>query len=224
MSSKTSQLPSLDFEATFATRGVRYIIGMDEVGRGCIAGEVAVGAALIDLEQRVSWPEGLRDSKLLSEKARNDLFPKLIDFVAGYSVGLASVAEIEEQGIIKALGLAGSRAIQGLLDQPELVRVVTAAPVQLILDGNIDYLGTKSFGFPVVTKVQADRDCVSVSAASVLAKVTRDDLMLKLAKSYPGYGLDKNKGYASAQHRRAIIELGPTQIHRLSWLGKILQG
>ncbi len=224
MSSKTSQLPSLDFEATFAKRGVRYIIGMDEVGRGCIAGEVAVGAALIDLEQSVSWPEGLRDSKLLSEKARNELFPKLIDFVAGYSVGLASVAEIEEQGIIRALGLAGSRAIQGLLDQPELVRAVTAAPVQLILDGNIDYLGTKSFGFPVVTKVQADRDCVSVSAASVLAKVTRDDLMLKLAKSYPGYGLDKNKGYASAQHRRALIELGPTQIHRLSWLGKILQG
>jgi len=224
MSLKTSQLPSLDFETTFAKRGVRYIIGLDEVGRGCIAGEVAVGAALIDLEQSESWPEGLRDSKLLSEKARNELFPKLIDFVAGYSVGLASVAEIEEQGIIKALGLAGSRAIQGLLDQPELVRAVTAAPVQLILDGNIDYLGTKSFGFPVVTKVQADRDCVSVSAASVLAKVTRDDLMLKLAKSYPGYGLDKNKGYASAQHRRALIELGPTQIHRLSWLGKILQG
>lgn len=223
MSSKTSQLPSLSFEGSFAANGVRYIIGMDEVGRGCIAGEVAVGAALIDI-QKTTWPDGLRDSKLLSEKMREQIFPLLVDYAVGYSVGLASVAEIEQQGIIKALGLAGSRAIQGLLDQSSALEILKAEPIQLILDGNIDYLGSKSFGFPVVTKVQADRDCVSVATASVLAKVTRDQLMLQQAKRFPGYGLDKNKGYASAQHRRALIELGPTEIHRISWLGKILQG
>ncbi len=223
MSSKTSQLPSLNFEASFAGAGVRHVIGMDEVGRGCIAGEVAVGAALIDI-QKTTWPENLRDSKLLAEKAREEIFPLLVEYAIGYSVGTATVSEIEEHGIIKALGLAGSRSIQGLLDQPTALAILKSEPVQLILDGNIDYLGTKSFGFPVATKVQADRDCVSVATASVLAKVTRDKLMLNLAKEYPGYGLDKNKGYASAQHRRALVELGPSEIHRISWLSKILQG
>lgn len=223
MSSKTSQLPSLSFEASFAANGVRHVIGMDEVGRGCIAGQVAVGAALVDAQNQ-QWPENLRDSKLLSEKAREQIFPLLVDYSLGYAVGMASVAEIEEFGIIKALGLAGSRALQGLLEQPRALAVIKSEPIQLILDGNIDYLGAKAFGFPVATKVSADRDCVSVATASVLAKVTRDRLMLDLAKKYPGYGLDKNKGYASAQHRRALIELGPSEIHRLSWLGKILQG
>ena len=221
MSSKTSPLPSLSFESSFP--GIRYVIGMDEVGRGCIAGEIAVGAALIDI-QIPNWPEGLRDSKLLSEKAREEIFSALVEYAVGYCVGIASVTEIESQGIIKALGLAGSRAIAGLLDQEKTLAILKSEPVKLILDGNIDYLGSKSYGFDVVTKVKADQSCVSVATASVLAKVTRDQKMITLAKAFPGYGLEKNKGYASAQHRRALVELGPTEIHRISWLEKILQG
>jgi ribonuclease HII len=217
MSSKTSPLPSLDFELSFQAQGVRYIIGLDEVGRGCIAGDVAVGAVLVDLDKVPAWPTNLKDSKLLTEKARVAMLPELQSWAQSHSVGLASVTEIEQHGIITALSLAADRALQQLNTSG-----IPADQIMVILDGNQDYLGIDNF--QVVTKVKADQICVSVAAASVIAKVTRDNLMQELAKEYPGYGLDSNKGYASAQHRQALLTLGTTPIHRISWLSKILEG
>jgi ribonuclease HII len=222
MSSKTSQLPSLNFEKSFHANGTRFIIGMDEVGRGCIAGEVAVGAVLLDLDSDVIWPSNLKDSKLLSEKAREEIYPELESFGLSWAVGFASVAEIENLGIIQALGLAGSRALEKFLNQANTVKLLSENAVQIILDGNINYLGAKSYGLPVLTKVKADQDCVSVAAASVLAKVTRDRRMVELAQKFQGYGLETNKGYASKAHRDALKELGITEIHRSSWLTKIM--
>jgi len=223
MSLKTSQLPSLSFESTFAV-SKRFIIGIDEVGRGSIAGPVAVGVALIDLRGiENSWPEKLRDSKLISEKIREEIFPEVSSWVHSWSVGMASVEEIEAKGIVESLALAGYRALTELLEDSQLRASLATDGAQIILDGSHNWLGTKTMGFDVVAKTKADRDCVSVACASVLAKVTRDRLMLEIAKEYPLFSLASNKGYASAEHIAALKEHGPSPIHRISWLTKILQ-
>ncbi len=223
MSSKTSQLPSLSFENTFAA-SKRFIIGIDEVGRGSIAGPVAVGVALIDLKEiSENWPAKLRDSKLISEKTREAIFPEVSSWVHSWAVGMASVEEIETKGIVESLALAGSRALAEMLQESELRAALARDGVQIILDGSHNWLGTKTMGFDVVAKTKADRDCVSVACASVLAKVTRDRLMLEIDKEHPRFSLASNKGYASSDHIAALKEHGPSPIHRLSWLTKILQ-
>ncbi len=223
MSSRTSQFPSLSFENTFFESGVRFIIGIDEVGRGSIAGPVAVGAALLDIQINTSgWPEKLQDSKLVSEKNREAMFSDVSNWVRGWAVGMASSDEIEAQGIVTALALAGSRALEELLTESALRAEIASAGIQIILDGSHNWLGVKAMGIPVAIKTKADRDCVSVAAASVLAKVTRDRLMIELEDSYPGYGLASNKGYASATHIAGLKEKGISPIHRTSWLSKII--
>ena len=223
MSSKTSQLPSLSFENTFFQSGIRFIIGIDEVGRGSIAGPVAVGAALIDVQINTSgWPEKLKDSKLISEKTREIIFSDVANWVKGWAVGMASSVEIEQQGIVTALSLAGSRALEELLADSGLRSHLATDGVQIILDGSHNWLGPKAMGIPVAVKTKADRDCVSVAAASVLAKVTRDRLMVELEESFPGYGFASNKGYASATHIAGLKEKGISPIHRNSWLSKII--
>ena len=223
MSSKTSQLPSLSFEQTFFDSGIRFVIGVDEVGRGSIAGPVAVGVALLDVQINSSgWPEKLRDSKLISEKTRETIVQDVSDWVRGWAVGMSSAEEIEEHGIVHALALAGSRGLEELLEESSLRSELAQSGVQLILDGSHNWLGPKAMGIPVSTKTKADRDCVSVAAASVLAKVTRDRLMVGLDQSHPGYGLASNKGYASATHISGLKELGVSPIHRTSWLSKII--
>ena len=223
MSSKTSQLPSLSYEQTFFDSGIRFVIGVDEVGRGSIAGPVAVGVALLDVKINSSgWPEKLRDSKLISEKSRETIFSDVANWVKGWAVGMASSDEIEAQGIVAGLALAGSRALDQLLVESALRSDLANSGVQIILDGSHNWLGSKAMGIPVVTKTKADRDCVSVAAASVLAKVTRDRLMIELEESYPGYGLASNKGYASASHIEGLKEKGVSPIHRTSWLSKII--
>jgi len=223
MSSKTSQLPSLSFESTFFESDIRFVIGIDEVGRGSIAGPVAVGAALLDVQINTSdWPEKLQDSKLISEKKREAIFADVSDWVRGWAVGMASSVEIEAHGIITALSLAGARALEELLAESSLREEIASAGIQIILDGSHNWLGPKAMGIPVATKTKADRDCVSVAAASVLAKVTRDRLMIELEETYPGYGLASNKGYASATHIAGLKEKGISPIHRTSWLSKII--
>ena len=223
MSSKKSQLPSLSFEQTFFNSGSRFVVGVDEVGRGSIAGPVAVGVALLDVQTNSSgWPEKLQDSKLISEKSREAMFQDVADWVRGWAVGMSSAEEIEAYGIIHALALAGSRALEDLLEESALRSEIANSGVHLILDGSHNWLGTKAMGIPVTTKTKADRDCVSVAAASVLAKVTRDRLMVELDQSHPGYGLASNKGYASANHIAGLKELGVSPIHRTSWLSKII--
>jgi ribonuclease HII len=223
MSSKTSQLPSLSFENSFFEGGARFIIGIDEVGRGSIAGPVAVGVALLDMQTNSSgWPEKLQDSKLISEKSREAIFNGVANWVRGWAVGMASSDEIEAHGIVTGLALAGSRALEELLAESALRAELANSGVQIILDGSHNWLGPKAQGIPVATKTKADRDCVSVAAASVLAKVTRDRLMIELDKSHPGFGLASNKGYASASHIQGLKEKGISPIHRTSWLSKII--
>lgn len=223
MSSKTSQLPSLSFENSFFETGSRFVIGIDEVGRGSIAGPVAVGVALLDSQRNlVGWPEKLKDSKLISEKTRDEIFPLVGTWVSGWAVGMATVEEIESKGIIEALRLAGFRALEALVRDPALKQAIAKDGVMMILDGSHNWLGARALEMPVTVKTKADRDCVSVACASVLAKVTRDKLMLEIHDEFPSFGLASNKGYASESHIAALREQGPSPVHRLSWLTKIL--
>jgi len=229
MSSKT--FPTLRVEQAHFDSGVRFVIGIDEVGRGALFGPVAVGVAILATEfhssaaaqSRGPWPEKLADSKLVPEAQREAMFGPLGAWVAGWSVGMASNREIDELGITACLALAARRAV---VDLPsELRAAIAAAPASAlaILDGSHNWLGQTLGPVPVKVQTKADRDCVSVAAASVLAKVTRDRHVLELAASQPSaFGIAGNKGYSSAQHIEALRTIGPTDLHRRTWLTKIL--
>ncbi|WP_061781800.1 ribonuclease HII [Microbacterium hominis] len=190
------------------------VIACDEVGRGALAGPVAVGAAVMDAAgARRRIPEGLRDSKLVAEHRRPDVAARAAAWVGASAVGWASAAEIDEVGIIRALGLAALRAIADL-------RAAGIVPEEaiVILDGNHDYITPAGgSGLRVRPIVKADRDCASAAAASVLAKVARDDLMTRLHDEHPVYRWERNKGYASLEHRDAIRAHGLSAHHRASW-------
>jgi ribonuclease HII len=199
--------------------GVTHLACADEVGRGALSGPATVGMVVITAETKTA-PQGVRDSKLLTPEARTRLAPKVRRWAVSHSVGHASPDEIDEFGIIAALRLAGHRALAGLAVVPDLV----------LLDGNHDYLShpvqDALFGSPgdlsvavppVVTAIKADMRCAAVAAASILAKTSRDALMVDLANSHPGYGWHENKGYASPELSEAIRLLGPSSMHRRSW-------
>ena len=218
MTAPRSKKPSLRVERALQRQGHRILAGMDEVGRGALAGPVTVGVVLIDETSR-SAPTGIRDSKLLAPAARERLVPRVQRWALAYAVGHASADEIDEVGIIAALRLAGQRALAQCAIVPDLV----------ILDGNHDWLtapeqvGLLAFAGegvstpPVTTMIKADLRCSSVAAASVLAKVTRDRLMVEVDGEHPAYGWVENKGYAAPGHLQALRELGPSQLHRRSW-------
>jgi ribonuclease HII len=221
-----SKKPSLRVERSFQRSGYRVLAGMDEVGRGALAGPVSVGVVVIDDSCR-SAPPGVRDSKLLTPAARERMVPHIRRWSSAYAVGHASAAEIDGIGIMAALRLAGVRALAALPVVPDLV----------ILDGNHDWLTARehagllafadslgSFGAeagpvtpPVTTMVKADLRCSSVAAASVLAKVERDALMVALSGEHPAYQWAVNKGYAAPEHLAALDALGPCVLHRRSW-------
>jgi ribonuclease HII len=205
--------PTLEFESELHAEGARYVIGCDEVGRGAIAGPVAVGLCVVDAAVGVH-PTGLRDSKMLSEKRREELAPQAADWACFSAVGLSTALEVDELGIIVALGIAGRRALVRL---HELGASINESV--LLLDGSHDWL-TPVLQSPlrVRTRVKADRDCASVAAASVVAKVHRDRMMIGYDGEYPGYGWSGNKGYGSAEHFAAIDALGPSALHRMTWL------
>jgi ribonuclease HII len=205
--------PTLEFEAALHAEGARYVIGCDEVGRGAIAGPVAVGLCVVDVSVG-THPAGLRDSKMLSEKRREVLAPLAASWARFSAVGLATAEEVDTLGIMACLGLAGKRALVHL---HELGASITESV--LLLDGSFDWL-TPVLATPlhVRTRVKADRDCASVAAASVVAKVHRDRLMIDADTRYPGYGWVGNKGYGSADHYAAIASLGPSELHRKTWL------
>jgi ribonuclease HII len=213
--------PRLVVEGELRAAGHLVVAGADEVGRGCLSGPVTVGVVVVDLAAGPP-PRGLRDSKLLTPEERIRLVPRIQRWVVAASVAHASAAEIDRYGIIAALRLAGHRAIAGLPDLPDCV----------LLDGNHDYLtppaqlGLEALVPPddllartpaIRTRVKADLTCASVAAASVLAKTTRDALMVELASSHPEYGWEINKGYATPFHRAALRTHGATPYHRLSW-------
>jgi ribonuclease HII len=205
--------PTLDVEFDLLRTGASFVIGCDEVGRGALAGPVAVGFAAINASV-VTIPAGLRDSKMLSEPRRERLAPLAVAWASHSAVGLASAAEVDELGIMACLGLAGKRALREL----HLHGVDVAGSI-VLLDGSDDWLN-KALVTPlnVVTRIKADRDCGSVAAASVIAKVHRDRLMIAAHNDSPGYGWASNKGYGSAAHMSAISSLGPSPLHRKSWL------
>jgi len=222
MSSKTS--PTTEVERQLFAAGARFVLGVDEVGRGAIAGPVAVGVAILDSKTNNidAVPAGLRDSKLLSEKQREALIGPVEQWVHSSAVGYSSAEEIDTNGIVNALAVAASRAITELLQDAELrVQIVTDGAT-ILLDGSHDWLQQHSGGLPVVVRTKADRDCAVVAAASVVAKVKRDRLMVDLANEYQGFGLEGHKGYASAGHIEAVRTVGPSKIHRKTWLTKIL--
>jgi ribonuclease HII len=223
MSSKT--FPTLSLERELWATGARFIIGMDEVGRGAIAGPVAVGVALLDsrdVRVETAWPGNLKDSKLLSEKARNEILAPVQAWVSGFAVGLATANEIDSRGIVQALALSAGRALDSLLGDASLRQQIARDGAIIILDGSHNWLGAKASGIPVIVRTKADRDCVSVAAASVISKVERDNLMIRLSSSYREYGFEGHKGYASEAHILAIRAVGPSREHRHTWLTKIL--
>ncbi|HEY8914597.1 ribonuclease HII [Lacisediminihabitans sp.] len=205
--------PTLEIEALLHDGGARFVIGCDEVGRGAIAGPVAVGLCVVDARIGV-MPAGLRDSKLLSEKRREQLAPLAVEWALYSAVGLATATEVDTVGIIAALGLAGKRALAKLHVDGASVRQSV-----ILLDGTHDWLSPAlTTKLAVKTRAKADRDCASVAAASVVAKVHRDRLMISAHDRAPGYGWASNKGYGSADHFAAITELGATDFHRRTWL------
>ncbi|QTX04488.1 ribonuclease HII [Agromyces archimandritae] len=213
-------LPRFFHEQRLFDAGAPFVIGVDEVGRGAIAGPVTVGVAAVHAAIG-PWPDGLRDSKLLAEPKRESLHPLVAEWVAGcWAVGEASAEEIDRIGIVAALGLAGTRALDVLF----AARAGVAAGT-VLLDGAHDWLTpalartAPARTVEVRIRPKADRDCASVAAASVLAKVHRDRFMRAAHVETPGYGWDANKGYGSAAHRAAVSELGPSPLHRISWLG-----
>ena len=222
MSSKT--FPSLDSERRIFERGNRFVIGIDEVGRGAIAGPVAVGVSLIDKANPAleAWPEKLQDSKLMTPKSRSEIASPLMDWVSSYAVGFSSNKEIDQLGISAALRLAAGSALDELFTDAKTRKSIAEDGAVILLDGSQNWLGKVSYGIDVQVQVKADTNCVSVAAAAVLAKITRDSLMQELDTQNPGYGLAGHKGYASAAHIAALRALGPTDIHRVTWLTRIL--
>ena len=205
--------PTLSVERSILRSGARYVIGCDEVGRGAIAGPVAVGLSVVETGVR-GIPPGLRDSKLLSEKRREELAPLAAAWVQYSAVGMATADEVDRIGIIASLGLAGKRALIALHEAG-----VGIHESVVLLDGAHDWLSGALVKPPrVQTRVKADRDCASVAAASVIAKVQRDRLMIDADAVHPGYGWTGNKGYGSADHFAAIGTLGATPLHRHTWL------
>jgi len=207
-----SKDPTLDFEeACFAT-GAELVIGIDEVGRGAVAGPVAVGVHAV-FAPATPFPVGLRDSKLLSEKKRELLAPLVAEWGVG-AVGYTSAAEIDARGITWALGEAGRRALLQL--HTEGVPVERAV---ILVDGSHDWL-TPALRSPlnVRTMVGGDRACASVAAASVRAKVDRDRVMREAHEAEPHYAWASNKGYGAKAHYEGIAAHGLSEQHRKSWI------
>jgi len=231
VSSKT--YPTLEVEQSLFDAGVKYVIGIDEVGRGALFGPVAVGVAIIHTEAHsgltsdsaAAWPDQLADSKLITEKTREAIFQPVADWVTGWAVGMADNEEIDRLGITKCLALSAQRAVRALPEEVRALVSVDPASARAILDGSHNWLGDSLGPVSVQVRTKADRDCVSVAAASVLAKVTRDRMIREISEQRPElevFGIAGNKGYSSAQHLEALRTVGPTDLHRQTWLTKIL--
>ena len=192
-----------EFEDSVYAEGYKSVCGVDEAGRGPLAGPVC--AAAVILPPHLEIP-GLTDSKKLSDKKRRELFPIIKEQAIAYGIGFASEKEIDEINILQATFLAMQRAIDQLEGKADFA----------LIDGNRE----KDFGLRVKTVVKGDSLSASIAAASVLAKVTRDDIMVQMAERYPGYGFEIHKGYGTKAHYAALTEQGPSEIHRMTFLKK----
>ena len=186
--------------------GVKMVCGVDEAGRGPLAGPVCAAAVILPPELVIP---GLNDSKKLTDKKRRELYDVITAEAVSYGIAFASEKEIDEINILQATFLAMARAMEKLTPQPELA----------LIDGN----RAKDFGLPVRTIVKGDSLSASIAAASILAKVTRDRLMEQYDEAYPQYGFAIHKGYGTKRHYEALREFGPSPIHRMTFLKKFYE-
>lgn len=200
-----SEYEMLKYEELYSQQGYEHICGVDEAGRGPLAGPVCAAAVILPKGLII---DGVNDSKKLTGKKREKLFDVICSEAVAYSIAWASVEEIEEINILNAAMLAMKRAVEGLSVRPGLA----------IIDGN----KTPDIDIPCKAIIDGDALSESIAAASILAKVSRDRLMLELAQQYPEYHFEKHKGYGTKLHREMILEYGPCEIHRPSFLRKLL--
>ena len=198
-----SNITMWEIEDSFYEKGITCICGVDEAGRGPLAGPVC--AAAVILPEHLNIP-GLTDSKKLTDKKRRELYPLIKEQAIAYGIGFASEKGIDEINILQATFLAMQRALDKLNVKPELA----------LIDGNRE----KDFGIPVKTVVKGDSLSANIAAASVLAKVSRDDIMMQVAEEYPEYQFDVHKGYGTKAHYAALTEHGPSPVHRMTFLRK----
>ncbi len=192
--------PGLTIERTIWEAGTDVVVGVDEVGRGAWAGPISVGAAVVPKDRRVYK---IRDSKMLTEDEREALFDRVADWCVSWSVGHASYQECDELGMSAAQKLAAERALAGLGMSPGVV----------LVDGNWDFVRADRTRLIV----RGDQLSLSIAAASILAKVTRDRILRAEADHFPAYLFEANKGYPCPRHKAALVALGPSAIHRRSW-------
>ena len=193
-----------EIEDGFFSGGVGTICGVDEAGRGPLAGPVYAAAVILPPHAQIP---GMNDSKKLSDKRRRELFPIIQQEAVSFGIAFASQEEIDEINILQATFLAMRRAMEQLNPQPEFA----------LIDGNRE----TDFGVPCKTVIKGDSLSANIAAASVLAKVTRDNWMMEAAEKYPGYGFEIHKGYGTKAHYAALEKLGPCPIHRRSFLKKL---
>jgi ribonuclease HII len=195
----------LTLERRLLRRGLVHIVGLDEAGRGAWAGPVVAGAVVLSPQDVIPEAlDGVRDSKLLSPHRREELFDVIHHWARAVGVGTVASGDIDRKGIVWATREAMRRALSQL----------EVTPQHLL----IDYLTLPQMQVPQWPVVHGDRMCFSIAAASIVAKVHRDRLLLQLDAEFPGYGFAQHKGYGTPAHRRAMAELGPSPIHRLSWV------
>ena len=194
------QAPGIAREQALWDAGANVVVGIDEVGRGAWAGPLAVGAAVLPQDRRVYK---VRDSKMLTEPEREALFDRIAGWCRTWAIGLASPQECDELGMSDAQRLAANRAIEGLGVEPD----------RILIDGSWDFVGRGITD----TIVKGDATCLSIAAASILAKVSRDRMMRAESEHFPAYGFEGNKGYPSPDHVAAFHWFGPSAIHRTSW-------
>ena len=200
-------MPDFSCENIARQKGYKFICGVDEAGRGPLAGPVCAAAVILPPDCII---DGLNDSKKISEKKREMLFEQIIQKAVSYSVAYGTLEEIEKYNILEATYLAMNRAIDGLSQKADFA----------LIDGNRI---PKNIKIPCETVVKGDSKSCSVAAASILAKVTRDRLMLEYDKKYPQYNFAKHKGYGTKAHYEAIKEYGVCEIHRLSFLKNVFR-
>ena len=196
--------PELTYEMALWQQGVQFVAGVDEAGRGALAGPVAAGAVILPIDPGLTVHlNGVRDSKQMSPTEREHWAERLRSEVCGCAVGYASNQEIDAIGIVPATRLAIQRALEALPMQPQHLLV--------------DFLDLPNTSIPQTSLVQGDRRSLSIAAASILAKTGRDALLRQLDLEFPGYGFAQHKGYGTLAHRRALAQLGPSPVHRLSF-------